>query len=155
LTVAENVVRGAMFGGPDGISSESGARARAAEALEFVGLFDRADQTVSSLNLHEQRFLELARAIAGHPKLLLLDEVMAGLNDTELVASIEIVRTIRDQMGVTVIWVEHVMKAVMNLAERIVVLDFGRVLSEGDPEVVMRDPAVIAAYLGSEAHGGA
>jgi len=155
LSVTENVVLGAMFGGPDGISSENDARDRATEALEFVGLADRADQRVSTLNLHEQRFLELARAIAGHPKLLLLDEVMAGLNDTELVASIEIVRTVRDQLGVTVIWVEHVMKAVMNLAERIVVLDFGLVLADGEPEVVMRDPAVVAAYLGSGAHTGA
>lgn len=155
LTVVENVVLGAMFGGPDGVSSEAVARERAAEALDFVGLADRAHQMVGTLNLHEQRFLELARAIAGHPKLLLLDEVMAGLNDTELVASIEIVRTIRDQLGVTVIWVEHVMKAVMNLAERIVVLDFGVVLADGDPHVVMRDPAVVEAYLGTEAHAGA
>ncbi len=155
LTVAENVVLGAMFGSREGISTEESARIRAGEALEFVGLSDRANEPVSTLNLHEQRFLELARAIAGHPRLLLLDEVMAGLNDTELAASIDIVRTIRDQMGVTVIWVEHVMKAVMSLAERIVVLDFGLVLSEGDPETVMRDPAVVAAYLGSEAQAGA
>lgn len=155
LTVSENVLMGAMFGGPDGIASEKHARRRAEEALDFVGLSDRAGQPVSTLNLHEQRFLELARAIAGYPKLLLLDEVMAGLNDTELAASIEIVRTIRDRMGVTVIWVEHVMKAVMNLAERIVVLDFGKVLAEGEPETVMRDPSVIAAYLGREAKPGA
>jgi branched-chain amino acid transport system ATP-binding protein len=90
----------------------------------------------------------MARAISGRPRLLLLDEVMAGLNDTELDASVEMVRTARDRYGITVIWVEHVMKAVMKLAERIVVLDFGKVLTEGQPEEVMRDPAVVEAYLG-------
>jgi len=81
---------------------------------------------------------------------LLLDEVMAGLNDAELDGFIEIIQTIRDRFDVTVIWVEHVMKAVMRLAERIVVLDFGRVLTEGPPEAVMRDPLVIEAYLGQQ-----
>ncbi len=75
---------------------------------------------------------------------------MAGLNDAELAASIEMVRTIRDQLGVTVVWVEHVMKAVVNLAERVVVLHFGRVLTEGTPDVVMRDESVIEAYLGTQ-----
>jgi ABC-type branched-subunit amino acid transport system ATPase component len=118
--------------------------------LAFVGLAHRRNDHVGNLNLHEQRFLELARAISGQPKVLLLDEVMAGLNDTELDASVEIVRTIRDRFGVTVIWVEHVMKAVMRLAERVVVLDFGKVLTEGRPEDVMRDPRVVEAYLGED-----
>ena len=109
----------------------------------------RADDEVATLNLHQQRFLELARALAGRPRLLLLDEVMAGLNDTELHASIDIVRTARDRLGVTVIWVEHVMKAVMSLAERVVVLNVGRLLVDGTPEVAMRDPDVVAAYLGT------
>ena len=155
LTVAENAALGAMFGGPDGIASEEAALDRAHEVLDFVGLGDHADQPVGTLNLHEQRFMELARAIAGRPRLLLLDEVMAGLNDSELQASIDIVRTVRDQLDVTVIWVEHVMQAVMNLAERIVVLDFGRVLDDGDPQTVMRNPAVVSAYLGTQAAAGA
>ena len=125
MTVRENVVLGALFGSTDGRPSESVAFERADEALGFVSLADRGDDDVGTLNLHEQRFLELARALAGRPRLLLLDEVMAGLNDTELHASIEIVRTARDELGVTVIWVEHVMKAVLSLAERIVVLHFG------------------------------
>jgi branched-chain amino acid transport system ATP-binding protein len=87
--------------------------------------------------------------LSGYPKLLLLDEVMAGLNDAELGASIEMVRTIRDRLGITVVWVEHVMQAVMQLAERVVVLNFGRVLAEGPAEAVMRDQSVVDAYLGS------
>ena len=151
MTVRENAAIGAMFGGRMG---EAAALDRADDALGFVGLAARGDDDVGTLNLHQQRFLELARALAGRPRLLLLDEVMAGLNDTELRASIEIVRTARDRLGITVIWVEHVMKAVMDLAERVVVLQFGRVLVDGHPEVVMRDPGVVAAYLGTAAVAG-
>jgi ABC-type branched-subunit amino acid transport system ATPase component len=122
---------------------------RGDEVLGFVGLAGRADDVVGSLNLHEQRFLDLARALAGRPRLLLLDEVMAGLNDTELRASIDIVRTARDRLGVTVIWVEHVMKAVMSLAERVAVLNFGRLVVDGTPAEAMRHPEVVAAYLGT------
>ena len=150
MSVRENVALGAMFGGTTGLVSEAEAIARSDEALEFVGLDDRADDDVTSLNLHEQRFLGLGRALVGRPRLLLADEVMAGLNDTELQASIDIVRTVRDSLGITVIWIEHVMKAVMNLAERVVVLNFGTVLADGDPREVMRDPAVVNAYLGQE-----
>jgi ABC-type branched-subunit amino acid transport system ATPase component len=148
MTTLENVVLGAMFGGGDGVLGEPEAIRRAQEALAFVGLEDRADQPVASLNLHQQRFLEMAKALAGRPRLLLVDEVMAGLNDAELAASVQIVRTARDTFGITVIWVEHVMQAVMRLAERVIVLDFGRMLAEGEPEAVMRHPEVIDAYLG-------
>ena len=154
MTVRENVVVGALFGSGDGRLDEATAFDRAEEALGFVHLAGRGDQDVGTLNLHEQRFLELARALAGRPQLLLLDEVMAGLNDTELHASIEIVRTARDVLGVTVIWVEHVMKAVLSLAERIVVLNFGRLLADGAPHEVMRDPAVVTAYLGARKWSG-
>ena len=148
MTVVENVVIGAMFGTGQGVVAEREARRRAAEALLFVGLQERADQPVSSLNLHQLRFLELAKALAGRPKLLLLDEVMAGLNETEIAASVEIVRNVRDRLGTTILWVEHVMSAVMQLAERAIVLNFGKLLAEGPPEVVMRDPRVVDAYLG-------
>jgi branched-chain amino acid transport system ATP-binding protein len=144
-----------MFGAETGLRSETEALEIGRDMLALVGLRDRRDEHVGNLNLHEQRFLELARALSGHPKLLLLDEVMAGLNDAELNASIGMVRTIRERFGVTVIWVEHVMPAVMQLAERVVVLDFGRVLAEGPAEVVMRDNAVIEAYLGAGAAGRA
>jgi ABC-type branched-subunit amino acid transport system ATPase component len=148
MTTLENVVLGAMFGGGEGVVAEPEAIRRAQEALAFVGLERRADQPVASLNLHEQRFLEMAKALAGRPRLLLVDEVMAGLNDAELAASVQIVRTARDTLGITVIWVEHVMQAVMRLAERVIVLNFGRMLAEGEPEAVMRHPDVIDAYLG-------
>jgi ABC-type branched-subunit amino acid transport system ATPase component len=151
MSVRDNVALGAMFGGSDGRFSEQAANERADEALDFVGLTARADSEVGALNLHDQRFLELARALAGRPRLLLLDEVMAGLNETELRASIDIVRRARDSLGVTVIWVEHVMTAVMNLAERVVVLNFGEVLADGPPGEVMRDPEVATAYLGEAA----
>lgn len=150
MTVLENAAVGAMFGSPDGRPVERQALTTGNAVLELVGLADRRSDHVSSLNLHEQRFLELARAIAGSPRLLVLDEVMAGLNDAELEASIGIIRSIRDQFNVTIVWVEHVMQAVRNLAERTVVLDFGSVLTQGRPEEVLRHPAVIQAYLGDQ-----
>jgi ABC-type branched-subunit amino acid transport system ATPase component len=150
MTVLENVALGALFGRAGAHREEEQALGLVTEALSFVGLADRRHEPVGNLNLHEQRFLELARAIAGQPRLLVLDEVMAGLNDAELEASIEIIRTIRDQFNMTILWVEHVMKAVISLAERAVVLNFGNILTEGLPEEVMRHPAVIEAYLGQE-----
>ena len=90
----------------------------------------------------------MAKALAGRPKVLLLDEVMAGLNESELADSVAIVRNIRDELGTTIVWVEHVMSAVIQLAERAIVLNFGKLLAEGVPEVVMRDPKVVDAYLG-------
>jgi branched-chain amino acid transport system permease protein len=148
MTVLENATLGAMFGGSDGTVSEREARQRASESLAFVGLAARAEQPVSSLNLHQQRFLEMAKALAGRPKVLLLDEVMAGLNDAELAHSIEIVRSVRDELGTAILWVEHVMSAVIQLAERALVLNFGKLIAEGEPEAVMRDPQVVDAYLG-------
>ena len=154
MSVRENVMLGALFGSVDGRRTQADAIDQADEALGFVGLTSRGDDEIGALNLHEQRFVENSPAMAGHPRLLLLDEVMAGLNDTELQASIDIVRTARDRLGVTVIWVEHVMKAVMSLAERVVVLNFGAVLADGEPRAVMRDPEVVTAYLGTQGAGG-
>jgi len=148
MTVRENVIVGATFGSKNRPSSTA-ARVMANEALDFVGLKAAAEMPVDALNLHEQRFLELARALAGRPTLLLLDEIMAGLNDFELEASIEMVRTARDEREVTVIWVEHVMKAVMSLAERVVVLNFGKTIADGQATDVMQLPDVVEAYLGT------
>jgi ABC-type branched-subunit amino acid transport system ATPase component len=151
MTVLENVALGALFGRAGAHHEEEEALELAGEALSLVGLGDRRHHHVGTLNLHQLRFLELARAVAGQPRVLLLDEVMAGLNDAELETSMGMVRAIRDRHGITVVWVEHVMKAVMKLAQRVVVLNFGKILAEGAPEHVMRDPAVVEAYLGQEA----
>ena len=149
MTVGENAALGALFGGER--LSEAKAVRRADQLLEFVELIDRRDEPVGSLNLHEQRLLEIARQLGGAPRLILLDEVMAGLNDSELDHSVEMVRRARAEFGVTVVWVEHVMKAVMSLAERVLVLNFGRMIADGPPDDVMRQPDVVTAYLGEQA----
>lgn len=151
LTVRENVALGAMFGTPGGRRSEQAALEAADEALELVGLADKASAPVGELNLHEQRTLDLARALAGRPRLLLLDEIMAGLNPTELESSMRVVRHVRDNADVTIVWVEHVMRAVTALADEVTVLNFGKVLAHGDVDTVMRDEQVIEAYLGQKA----
>jgi len=146
MTVRENAAVGAMFGGAR--MPEREALRCADEMLEIVDLDDRGDELVGSLNLHELRFLEIARQLAGRPRLVLLDEVMAGLNDSELEHSVDLVRRVRTEFGLTVIWVEHVMKAVMSLSERILVLNFGLLIADGDPNEVMRQDEVVTAYLG-------
>jgi ABC-type branched-subunit amino acid transport system ATPase component len=148
MTVLESALIGAMFGVEHGVLSEREARRRAAEALTLVGLDERARWPVRGLNLHQQRFLEMAKALAGQPRVLLLDEVMAGLNEAELAHSVDIVRSVRDTLGTTILWVEHVMSAVIQLAERVIVLNFGQVLAHGEPAVVMQNPQVVEAYLG-------
>jgi ABC-type branched-subunit amino acid transport system ATPase component len=155
MTVRENAALGAMFGTPGGRRSERDSLAAADEALDLVGLGDKVDWSVGQLNLHEQRILAMARAVAGRPRLLLLDEVMAGLNPSELEASMQVVRTVRDGADVTIVWVEHVMRAVRALADHVAVLNFGQLLTQGSPEDVMRDEAVVEAYLGTGATGDA
>ncbi len=151
MTVGDNAALGAMFGSSGGRRPEGDALEAGHEALALVGLDDKADWDVDQLTLHEQRVLDLARAVAGRPRLLLLDEVMAGLNPGELETSIAIVRRLGSELGVTVVWVEHVMRAVRALADRVVVLDMGHLLAEGVPDEVMRDRRVVEAYLGTGA----
>lgn len=145
LTVRENVMVGACFG-RDNLSLGKAAAA-ASEVMEFVGLADRADQLAGSLNVGQKKRLEMARALASRPHLLLLDEVLAGLNPSEISGMVEIVRKIRDR-GITIIMIEHVMHAIMNVSERIMVLDYGRQIAEGTPEEVANNEQVIEAYLG-------
>jgi branched-chain amino acid transport system permease protein len=145
MTPRENIAVSYMFG--HSRHSLAGARDAAQEWLEFTGLAAVADVGVGELTLHQLKFLELARALATEPSLLLLDEVLAGLNPTEIDESVDMIRRIHSR-GVTILIVEHVVRAVTALSHRLVVLDQGRVISEGEPATVMSDPAVITAYLG-------
>lgn len=154
MTVLENVALGALFGGPHR-RSEADALRVATDQLERLGIGDRAGWAVGRLGLHQRRTVELARALAGDPWLLLLDEVMAGLNPGELDSYLAMVRRVRDERGVTIVWVEHVMRAVNELADRVLVLHLGRQLAQGRPDQVMGDRAVIEAYLGRGAGGHA
>jgi ABC-type branched-subunit amino acid transport system ATPase component len=145
LSVADNVVVGAIqgarrAGGP--------ARERAAETLAFVGLADRARDAPGSLTLAGRKRLELARALATAPRVLLLDEVIAGVSPTEAMTLAGLIRRIRDEREVSIVMIEHVMPAVMSLSDRVIVLDHGRKIAEGTPQEVVRAPQVVEAYLG-------
>lgn len=147
MSVLENVTVGAMVRHP----RTSAARLKALDVLEDVGLAPKANASAGNLTPPEKRRLEIARALATEPKLLLLDEVLTGLTPSEARLGVELVRRIKGQ-GVTVIMVEHVMEIVMPLVDRAVVLNLGAVLAEGAPADVVRNPAVISAYLGDRHH---
>jgi branched-chain amino acid transport system permease protein len=146
LTVLQNVALPPMFG--QVTMDRASAEAEAWRWLEFTHLADKADRYPGELNLHQRKFLELARALASRPRLLFLDEVLSGLTPTEMDEAIRLVRAIRDQ-GATIVFVEHVMRAVLELTDRVVVLTYGRAIAAGVPREVMRDPQVVHAYLGT------
>jgi branched-chain amino acid transport system ATP-binding protein len=147
LTVFENVLVAAMHAH----GGAGHARDRAADVLDLVGLADRYDQSPGSLTLAGRKRLELARALSTGPRVLLLDEVVAGVNPAEAMAFTQLIRRVRDGRGVAVVMTEHVMPAVMSLSDRIIVLEHGKRIAEGAPRDIVSDPRVIAAYLGSEA----
>jgi ABC-type branched-subunit amino acid transport system ATPase component len=147
LTVLENVMVGAIYGK----ARPRGARERAVELLEFCGLRERASQLPGGLTLAGRKRLELARALATEPRVLLLDEVIAGVNPVEAVQMTDLIRSVREKRGLSIILIEHVMPAVMRLSDRVIVLDAGKKIAEGKPQEVVKDPRVIAAYLGESA----
>lgn len=145
LTVLQNVMAGACFGHES--RSLGQAQEIADEVLAFVGLAERRDELAANLNVAQKKRLELARALAARPYLLLMDEALAGLNPAEIAEMVEIVRRIRAQ-GVTILIIEHVMHALMNVSDRVIVLDYGEQIAEGTPDEVANNPRVIEAYLG-------
>lgn len=146
LTALENVVVAGTFGGP--AADRAAVRAEALHWLEFTGLGARAGYLPAELNLHERKFLELARALAARPRILMLDEVLAGLTPAEIANAVALIRRIRDA-GTGILFVEHNMRAVMDLTDRLVVLNYGEVIGMGAPREVVRQPDVVAAYLGA------
>ena len=146
LTVEDNVVVGALLHR----RHVADARTHAHEVLRRLDLYDKRAQRASSLTLPDRKRLEVARALATGPKLLLLDEVMAGLRPTETDRMVAILRTLNAETGLTILLIEHVMRAVMALASQIVVMHHGAEIAQGAPAEVVRDPAVIHSYLGAE-----
>ena len=144
LTVLEN----AMVGAFQRHRTRRAAQRRAMEVLELLGFADRADRRASDLTLAERKRLEVARALAGEPRVLLLDEVMAGLNQTEAAESVEVIRRLNGD-GLAVLLIEHNLKVVRALARRVLVLDHGAMIAEGGTDEVLEDPKVVEAYMGT------
>ena len=149
LTVHDNIVVGALLRQHD----TALASKRAHEIMRQLGLYDKRDMIASSLTLPDRKRLEVARALATDPKLLLLDEVMAGLRPTETDRMVDILRELNRTSGLTIVLIEHVMRAVMALARHVLVLHHGEAIAHGEPAAVVRDPAVVKSYLGTEAVG--
>jgi branched-chain amino acid transport system ATP-binding protein len=148
MTVLENVMLG-MFYGRRRERSAAVAEQRARDILEALGLADRAEQLAHELTLAGRKRLEIARSLATEPRLLMLDEVLAGLTPTEVNAAVEMIRAIHRRGGLTILMIEHVTRALMALCERIVVLHHGKKIAEGTPAEVVRDPRTVSAYLGA------
>ena len=147
LSVMENVVVGAL----NACASVRAAKVKAGDIIEQLGLAEKRRNVAASLTLPERKRLEVARALATGPRLLMLDEVMAGLRPTETDHMVALFRALNANMGLTILLIEHVMRAVMALSSGLIVLNHGQVIAAGPPAEVMRDPAVLECYLGEEA----
>jgi branched-chain amino acid transport system ATP-binding protein len=147
MTVLRNVTVGKLFG-RDRRMHQKDAEKEAGFILELVGLADKAHVPAGDLSLADHKRLEMARALSANPEILLLDEVLAGLTPLETAEAMEIVRKVHQSMGLTILMVEHVMKAVIGLCERIIVLHYGRMIAEGTPREIAENPDVVEAYLG-------
>ena len=145
MTVFENILVGATFG-----RSQFDPQKLALDVMEKTGMAAKANVLAGNLTLLDRKRLEMARALAADPKLLLLDEIAGGLTDSECISLLDTIREVH-ATGVTIIWIEHVVHALMSVAKRLVVVDFGRKVTEGDPAEVMASPAVRSIYMGEEA----
>jgi branched-chain amino acid transport system ATP-binding protein len=152
ISVIDNVRLASLFGNPQK-PTETQATKEAMELLEFVGLLKDVNAPAKDLTLGNQKRLEMARALAAKPDLLLLDELMAGLNHTEVAEAMDDIRQVRDR-GITIIMIEHVMKAIMSVCDRIVVLNYGKKIAEGTPQEIVNSKTVIEVYLGEQTTTG-
>lgn len=149
-SVLENVVIGVIFGHDESIPVDK-AQEQAVEYLEFVGLSDKKEMKVSSLTIADRKQLELAKGLAAEPNLILVDEIASGLTPTEVDELVDTLKRVRSELGISVLWIEHIMGAIMSATDRIIVLNQGQKIAEGTPTQIQQNEMVAEAYLGGEA----